>query len=416
MTEHYIPCSRSELVRLCISDFDKSEEDKKQFYELCQILMAYMHHQEQASLEELKSLYTLYDPDIESKSDLTFPAINTITAINDALEKANYIKLSQEDIHNSLNSSSLIPVNTSVDFSQYDHYHFYYRNQFNESVTIKNWFRKKQIDFLNYSRMVVLLKTNDTFKKDKDERETFKANRLYLYLYKNIPHADLEMLFPNLKISMTIKDRLFLIIPALGAAIPLFLKVLPSLAILIGAVLFFTFGSDLGTGYKLDHTDDKAIYALLTAVLSVGLALGGFATQQYIKYKNKRLSFLKQVTETLFFKCLDSGSGVIHKIIDEAEEELCKEMILILFILNHSKSGMSEIEIDHAIEAWIEQKLNIKMDFDVKKALTTLATLSDNKNAILYQTDTGHYKMHSLEQCKTIIDQLWDNIFQYNQN
>lgn len=416
MTEHYIPCSRSELIKLCISELNFINADKKQFYELCQILMAYMHHQEQTTLEKLKSLYAPFDPDIDSNCKANIDANEIIHAIDDTLKKANYKKISPTEIHSALNSSSLIPVQTSVDFEQYDHYHFYYRNQYNESISVKNWFRKKSINFLNYSRMVVLLKTNEKFKKDKDERETFKPNRLYLYLYKNIPHADLEMLFPNLKISMTLKDRLFLIIPALGAAIPLFLKVLPSLAILIGAVLFFTFGSDLGTGYKLDHTDDKAIYALLTAVLSVGLSLGGFATQQYIKYKNKRLSFLKQVTETLFFKCLDSGSGVIHKVIDEAEEELCKEMILVIFILSNSETGMTEIEIDHAIETWIKQKLNITMDFDVKKALLTLSTLSDNKDSIIFQTETGHYKLHPLTECKTTIDQLWDNIFQYNVN
>lgn len=58
--------------------------------------------------------------------------------------------------------------------------------------------------------------------------------KMYLNLYKNIPHHDLELLFPNLKISMNLKDKLMLAVPAFGAAVPLALKVLPSIGLLIG--------------------------------------------------------------------------------------------------------------------------------------------------------------------------------------
>ena len=66
-----------------------------------------------------------------------------------------------------------------------------------------------------------------------DERHSSRdaaiaPGKIYLSLYKNIPHHDLELLFPNLKISMSLKDRLMLTIPALGAAVPLVLKILPS--------------------------------------------------------------------------------------------------------------------------------------------------------------------------------------------
>lgn len=415
MSEYYISCSRSSLIELCTKELKSNNKNHQVFFEVCQILLAYMHHAEQKTLENLKSTYSSLDPDNEHPEKTENNPIEVVENICSALKKANYSELSKESIYESLNGSSLIPVQTSVNFNDYEQYRFFYRDQSKKSLTLKSWFSKKSIEFLNYGRMVVLLKTNSNMEIDKNQTEVFKPNRLYLYLYKNIPHDDLEMLFPNLKVSMTLKDRLFLIVPALGAAIPLLLKVLPSLALLIGAIMFFSFGSDLGTGLHFDENSNASLYALLTAVLSVGLALGGFAAQQYVKYKSKRLSFLKQVADTLFFKCLDTGSGVIHKVVDEAEEELCKEMILVIYFLNLNQQGLTEQELDAKIEEWITEQLAVVINFNVAKALESLQSLAPSNNeALIYKTDSGVYKIHSLEECKTIMDKIWDNIFQYN--
>ncbi len=416
MSEHFIPCNRSKLIQLCTAQLEQKNLEHKSFYELCQILLAYLHHTEQSNLEDLKNSYSVFDPDLETEPQSLINHEKVIDVISGTLKKANYKELSKQSVHDSLNGSSLIPVQTAVDFNEYDDYRFFYRDKTQKTLTLKKWFSNKTIEFMNYGRMVVLLKTNSNIESTKDKKEIFKADRLYLYLYKNIPHDDLEMLFPNLKVSMTLKDRLFLIVPALGAAIPLILKVLPSLALLIGAIMFFSFGSDLGTGFHFDEQSNASIYAVLTAVLSVGLALGGFAAQQYVKYKSKRLSFLKQVADTLFFKCLDTGSGVIHKVVDEAEEELCKEMVLVIFILTQNKQGLTEKEIDNKIEEWLENNLNMKMDFHVKKALDSLQKINsmDENNSMIYQAKNGVYQIKSLDDCKIILDQIWDNLFQYN--
>lgn len=85
-----------------------------------------------------------------------------------------------------------------------------------------------------------------------------------------------------------------LAILALGAAVPLALKILPSVGLLVGAIALVVFGMELGGDFSNEDTEQKAVYALLTALLSITLALGGFAARQFLKYKSRRLEFPKK--------------------------------------------------------------------------------------------------------------------------
>ena len=103
-------------------------------------------------------------------------------------------------------------------------------------------------------------------------------SKIYLSLYKNIPKDDIEFLFPNLKISMTLKDRLMLAVPAIGAAVPLALKILPQLLLIISVIIFLTFGPSHIERFNLrvSPEDIKNMTGILIATLSLLVTLGGF--------------------------------------------------------------------------------------------------------------------------------------------
>ena len=115
-------------------------------------------------------------------------------------------------------------MQTAVDFYDYETFAFYYRTSNEIDLKVKKWFRMKTLTIGNYDRMAVLLQVKDAayYKHNEGNRDDeLIPGKIYLNLYKNIPHHDLELLFPNLKIIMTLKDKLMLAIPALGAAVPL---------------------------------------------------------------------------------------------------------------------------------------------------------------------------------------------------
>ena len=287
------------------------------------------------------------------------------------------------------------------------------------------FFRKKQISFDNYDYVAVLLeiKSQQYFEKKEKRKDelNFKPGKVYLYLYKNIPHYDLELLFPNVKISMNLRDKLMLVIPALGAAIPMLIKILPALGLIVGAIALVVFGWDLGGKFDVDVSDPKAVYPLLLAALTACVALGGFAARQYIKYKSKRLEFLKKVTDVLFFKSLDVCQGVLNAVVDSAEEEQSKEMLLIYYLLMQEDKALNAEDIRRKMNAWTKNQFSVDSDINAELALEQLVNLqapsdSGESISVIEKIADGRYQSSSIESAKRIIDYIWDNLFQYTNN
>ncbi|QMU61912.1 MAG: DUF3754 domain-containing protein [Gammaproteobacteria bacterium] len=424
---HFIPCSRHVLVNKCCKLLE--EKEQRQFRSFAEILNAYVHFKAQKNLELMKQSYANFNPnnetpaypkltDDEERQQASILA-NTLKRV---LLNANYQELSKQDIEKALNQSSLVPVNTQVDLDDYERILLFYRGSNVKQVTIKRFFRKKQISFDNYDYVSVLLeiKSQQYFEaKEKQKNElNFKPGKVYLYLYKNIPHYDLELLFPNVKISMNLRDKLMLIIPALGAAIPMLIKILPALGLLVGAIALVVFGWNLGGHFDVDVSDPKAVYPLLLAALTACVALGGFAARQYIKYKSKRLEFLKKVTDVLFFKSLDVCQGVLNAVVDAAEEEQSKEMLLIYYLLMLEDKALSIEEISLKLNSWTKDQLSTSTEVKVEPALEQLTNLqaaldSGHTISVVENIADDQYRASDIESAKRTIDYIWDHAFQY---
>jgi len=263
-------------------------------------------------------------------------------------------------------------------------------------------------------------------KKAKPDKLNFTPGKMYVYLYKNIPKFDIEFLFPNVKTSMTWKDRLLFGIPAIGAAIPLILKVFPQLLLVIGVILLVTVGPEHLKQLTPSKEEARNIMPVLVAILSLSLTLGGFAFKQYTSYKSKQIKFQKNVTETLFFRNLASNVRVFQSLIDAAEEEECKEIILVFYHLLTSKTPLTPEQLDNRIEVWMDEKFGTQIDFDIHGPLNNLEVIrgkivqdgSGSMNtpdvAILTRDSQGYCHLLSLDDALAVIDYVWDKAFLYS--
>ena len=218
---------------------------------------------------------------------------------------------------------------------------------------------------------------------------------------------------------MNLRDKLMLIIPALGAAVPMLIKILPALGLLVGAIALVVFGWNLDGKFDVDVKDPKAVYPLLLASFSACVALGGFAVRQYIKYKSKRMEFLKKVTDVLFFKSLDVCQGVLNAVVDSAEEEQSKEMLLVYYLLMQEGKALDIKVLNNKVNNWAKDQFSIDTNVNVASALEQLMNLQapsdseEGKLAIVEKLDNDRYQASSIESAKHIIDYTWDNLFQY---
>lgn len=171
---------------------------------------------------------------------------------------------------------------------------------------------------------------------------------------------------------------------------------------------------------KVRQEDTRNIMPILITMFSLVLTFGGFAFKQYSNYKSKQVKFQKKVAETLFFRKMASQAGVFQYLIDAAEEEECKEMILVYYHLLTSLTPLTSQQLDQKIEEWMTQKLGKKINFDIDKTLKNLqeicGTINDeDKELSLIRFDNqGDCQALSLDTAKKVIDYVWDNAFKYS--
>ena len=437
--EAFIPFRRSDIIKLCLDDGQLNAADTEKFKDFCEILSSFYHFRFHKTLEIIKNNYAPFNPNADVEA-LTPPSLDqyeemesrVIDAFEHIMSRANYIKLPESFVKEALDQESLIDLKTEVDFDDFDRIICYYRGNSDKTVVQKKlffWKDEKKIEI--FERIVLLMKFKDEAyfdtKKDNLKELKFTPGKMYVYFYKNIPQLDIDLLFPNVITRMNFKDRLLFGIPAIGTAIPLIFKALPNILILIAAILFAINAEPLVKQLQVEPSQVSNIMPVLVATLSLVMALGGFAFKQYSNYKSKKIKFQKDVTETLFFNNLGNNESVFQMFIDLAEEEECKEIILVYYHLMTSKHPLNPEELDARIEAWMEKKLGIKINFDIHGPLDNLANIcgklitngvvEENVSEIplLSYDNLGNCKVLPLNDGKKIIDYVWDNTFNYNQ-
>lgn len=415
--ESFIPLRRSDLIAECVVH---SDHQGGHFSQFCEILLAYLHHQHLGVLERAKDAYAPFNPDRDTLRvghDETpeRAAAELAERFKEILSCANYLPVSSAELNRALQEISMIPLHTEVDFEDFEEYALYYRGEALRKITVRQLFKAAEREVESYERVAMMLRFKDRnymeSKSQKKKEMNFTPGMTYLFLYKDVPKQDLELLFPNVKVWMTWKDRLLFIGPLLAGLGPMVIKILPSIGLLLGALALYTIGPETARTFDFDEKKHLAVWPIMVAALSSSMLLVGFAVKQFLNYKNKKLHFLKRVTETLFFKNLVTNQGVLMAIVDSAEEELGKEMVLAYHHLL-TYGPLTKAELDGRVESWLLHSCARSIDFDVAKALDRLSAIEADGRSVVYESG-GRWHALELAEAKAVIDRRWDEIFSF---
>ncbi|MEC4852287.1 MAG: hypothetical protein SAJ12_14965, partial [Jaaginema sp. PMC 1079.18] len=134
------------------------------------------------------------------------------------------------------------------------------------------------------------------------------------------------------------------------------------------------------------------------------------------KYKSKLIRFRKNITDTLFFRNLANNGTTFQSLIDEAEEEECKEIILVYYHLLTSDRPLTAAQLDRRIENWMATRYQTQIDFDINGPIENLEAIQNRRKTPLLQRDErGYCHVLPLAEAQAVIDEIWDNIFEYAQ-
>ena len=366
--ERFIPVAYDELFERCLET--GSFQEKQEYRKFSSLLRTFYHLRFHKELLELKRLYSPFSPDADTLTLQTFThgeyetlKSDMVSKIRPLLNSANYEELTQESLSEAMNRTSPYGVEVSVDFDDFEDILLFFRgtaHRFDKRRTLSTlYLKKEEVRIDVYRRLFILLKPKSLDQRAREisqkEGEAFekvkkrlkkesivltnssKGECIYLKLFKDIPHADLEMLFPNTKVKMSLHDKLKIGITGGGGTIG-------GTATLIGKL--------------------GAAVEPFSLIMAVG-AFGGVLWRQIKTVFTHRTRYMATLAKNLYFYNLDNNAGVLSYMIDTAEAEECKEALLAYLFVSGSERPLDRKELDSLIEAYMLETYDIPMDFEV---------------------------------------------------
>ena len=400
---------RSDLVRLLKARALEAGVDAQDYEQATRLLEALFHREFHEQLEALKDLYAPFNPDLDvdllpddAPDDPAARRGALTQRLEAVLEAANYERITDEDLHRALEESSVFRIRLHVDFDDFEQVLFYRRGERPGSETLTSLFglRRQRIEFTRYERVVVFVAFRDEawFAERGRKDLPFKPGATLLKMFRNVPRADLEMLFPNTEVRMRTIDKLALGVPAAASGVALLVTKLGPTLVLVGALVAFWLGLR-----DREVVLDQAQLLALAAGLGT---LGGYLFKQLSSFKNRKMKFMKTLADSLYFRNLDNNAGVFHRLVDAAEEEECKEALLAWTFLLDQPDGLAPDDLDRLIEGWLRDQLGRDVDFEIGDALAKL-----ERYGLVERGDGARLKAVAPREAARRLDARWDDLF-----
>lgn len=389
--EHFIPIRKTELLDLLENEPGPSAEEKASLRDFYRLLEATFHFEYHRELEELKTAYAPFDPDADTKTlqpllpqerenrlDTLFKRFQWL------LERANYKRLSRTEILAATEGASLWGLNLDVDFEVFDHLDVYVRGDILGKRYIRRWqrfFLLEELDVPIFQRLVIILRLREHPRLGRK----VDTQTVYVKAFKEIPKMDLEMVLPGGQVCMTKFDKANIAFPTISG-----------LAV---------------TGWKVFTMIVTGAIGNLLYVAMLASGTIGYGVKSFFGYLNTRAKYQLSLTQSLYYQNLDNNAGVLFRLVDEAEEQECREALLgYYFLWRHAgNEGWTAKQLDDAIEVYLERASGMKVDFEIGDALDKLKRLK-----LVEETGADRIRAVSLTAALEALDYAWDNYFQYN--
>lgn len=369
MTERdrFVPRRVGQLTDDLVAVVDDGERGAARFRAFSRLVTALYHYEFHAREQ---SLIDAWEQAVDDQG-----AADVLTAeLTGLLDGANYSPVTMAELDEAMANESLIPLRLEVDLDDYDELLIYRRGGRQETVTIPRFkgLRTAERTITVDERVVVHTRVKPLAWFDDEGIDPADRNlhpgHVSLKLFQNVPRADVEMLLPSTQVRFRPIDTLVVGVPALASGLAVLVtKLLPTLG-LVGLVI----AALLGLRDDAPELDQTALVILFGGAVT----LGGFLFRQWTKLKNRRVEYLKTLSENLYFRTLADGPGVVHTLLSSAEQQEVAEVLLAYRFLQADDEPVSLDRLDRLIEVWLAESCRRDVDFEVDDAIGKLRRLA----------------------------------------
>lgn len=377
--------------------------------DLYKILSAILHFEAHSKLDALKALYDPLDADAPAaRRDSTLPAFEAFErAFADVLARGNFREVDAQTIQTIDATKLLTGLNIKPQAAGIRRIHYFVRGARTEKAEVKTWLglRRKTIDVEIFSDVVVLVGFKSSDEIDKHDRRAFARMRrgvrpgaVIVKYFRNVAHAELVTLHPGARPAMRPRDQAMLAVPALAGGIPVLANLWPALTVLLAVLAAYW-----GAGQAIDN--DRLTHAV--GALGGLFALGAFVMRQRMKFETTSLRYQKRLSETIYFRNLANNAGALDYLIGAGEEQDVKEALIAYGALAHAATPLSRDQLDAAVEAFLRERFQLDVDFEIADALAKIERLG------LVQRDGETYRAMPAREALALLDATWADFFKF---
>ena len=403
--EGVIPLLKSDLIAAQLAEPGLREEEREPFRRFARLLGAVLHYEYFDELERLRETYFQFNPDADPAPSADAAARdqayrNLVDEFIRVVERANFIEVSHAEIARAFAERAMVRVKIAVPVEDFREVRIFRRGRHRETIEVPFLFglRRRPREVEVFDDVVLMAATKPTAAPARNRREPHKIRPgavLFKY-FRHIASADLNALFPNARVVMSLADQLTLGVPAVFGGIPILIKIAST-----ATVLFLVLGFYLGIAGTIRDDDLKQALAALSGVA----ALGAFMLRQWGNFHRQSLAHQKQLTDNIYYRNLNNNSGIFDYLVGEAEEQEWKEALLAYYALFTARMPLSRAELDAEIEAFLARRLKAAVDFQIDDALDKLTRFG------LIRDDGGRLSVPPLAEAMTRLDRVWDGYF-----
>ena len=300
------------------------------------------HMEFRSRLEHVKSIYGPFDPDLDAQAVTRQPGFDETAqrrelakSFEQLLLDANY----QEMPHDRIVACTEFQANRNIivraSFDDYADLRVFYRGVRHETRTYRPWrapWRGKDETVHVFARLALLVRLVKR-----------QPEAVFLKLFKNVVAEDLEMLLPYVRIRMKLFDQL-----KIGTSV-------------VGGVA--TASWKFWTAAVLSPW----------LLLAVGFGFGGTCVKGVTDFVASKTRYIHKLTTNLYFQNLANNSSMLAHVIDSAEAEECKELLLAYFLLYTERNrDYTREQLDRRAEQWLAAEFGVTVDFDISAAVQKL--------------------------------------------
>jgi len=389
--ERFLPIKQAALLRRALQHPHLSEQERERFKTLHKMLQLRFHVEFYEQLARLRTVYDPFDPDRDTLPLAEWASdqreamrAELIDGIRTLLNEGNYVEMTHDQLIRCLELQTFGGVSVKVDLNRFEELHVHYRGVRQEQRTRRSpatlW-RKRTYNVRVLKRVAVLVR------EDGRQNDTIR-----LKLFKDVVVGDLKMVSPNVRIQMRLLDKL-----KVGSSVAGGLSA-PTLKLLMAA----------------------AISPLLMLLLAAGF-LGAFV-KGIFSFLSSKTKYMQTLSSSLYFQNLANNMSALTQLVDAADAEEAKELLLAYFILHVDRDRNYTVEeLDRRVEQWLGEEFGLDVDFEVGDAVRKLR---EKGLVVTREVPAGQHrpgeirrvlKVYDLPSSLRKLDQVWDGYFTWNE-